>query len=98
MLKQSAYEILGLNGEFEYKDIKKAYRMAIRNNPPDQNPDQFAKISDAYDILTKEEYFFQSVKDNLFTKNIDIELNTKDKKAFDNKEYLKKIFEIPFIS
>ncbi len=98
MLKQSAYETLGLKDDFEFKDIKKAYRIAIRNNSPDQNPEQFAKIADAYEMLTKEEYFFQAIKDDLFTKKVDIDLNINENKQCNNKEYLKKIFETPFIN
>ncbi len=98
MLKQSAYETLGLKDDFEFKDIKKAYRLAIKNNPPDQNPKQFAKIADAYEMLTKEDYFFQAIKDDLFTKKVSIDLKIDENKQFDNKEYLKKIFETPFIN
>ncbi|MEA3384763.1 MAG: DnaJ domain-containing protein [Campylobacterota bacterium] len=96
MIKQSPYEILGLKDDFSFKDIKKAYRVAIRNNTPEQNPQEFAKISDAYDMLTNENYFLSGVKDNSFTLSIDKKID--DSIKSDNSFYLKKIFETPFIS
>ena len=62
MIKRSPYDILGLEGDFNFKDIKKAYRKAIREYPPEQNPEHFVLISDAYDRLTKEEYFVHDVE------------------------------------
>ncbi len=56
MIKKSPYQILGLHEDFEYKDIKRAYRRAIRANPPEQKPEEFAMISDAYESLSSEEY------------------------------------------
>jgi len=96
MIKQSPYEILGLKDNFSFKDIKKAYRVAIRNNPPEQNPQEFAKISDAYDVLTNENYFLSGIKDNIFTLSVDKNINDVEKS--NNKEYLKKIFETPFVN
>lgn len=96
MIKQSPYEILGLKDDFSFKDIKKAYRVAIRNNPPEQNPQEFAKISDAYDMLTNDNYFLSGIKDNIFTLSIDKKID--DSTKSDNSIYLKKIFEIPFIN
>ncbi|MEA1955286.1 MAG: J domain-containing protein [Campylobacterota bacterium] len=94
MLKQSPYEILELDGDFTYRDIKKAYRKAIRENPPEQYPKMFSKISSAYESLTNENYFFKDMNENHFTLSCDIELET-DKKI-NNAKYLKKIFEVPF--
>ena len=94
MIKQSPYEILGLEGDFEFKDIKKAYRKAIRENSPDRNPEQFALISDAYDSLTNEDYFIKGIEDNRFVLDVSIEVE-KSKKE-NNSKYLKDIFEVPF--
>ncbi|MEA3227679.1 MAG: DnaJ domain-containing protein [Campylobacterota bacterium] len=94
MLKQSPYEILELEGDFSYRDIKKAYRKAIRENPPEQSPEIFSKISSAYESLTDENYFFKDMSENRFTLSCDIEL-TADKKI-DNAKYLKTMFEVPF--
>ena len=96
MIKQSPYEILGLKDDFSFKDIKKAYRVAIRANPPEQNPQEFSKISDAYDMLTNENYFLNGCKDNVFVLKVDKNIDITEKT--NNKEYLKKIFETPFIS
>jgi len=94
MLKQSPYEILELDGDFRYRDIKKAYRKAIRENPPEQHPEKFSKISSAYESLTNENYFFKDMSENSFTLSSDIELKTDEK--INNTKYLKSIFEVPF--
>jgi len=95
MIKKTPYEILGLEGEFEFKDIKKAYRKAIRANPPEQKPEEFAMISDAYDMLTNEEYFFNDSNKDLYTLSIDLKVETDVKMDFS--PHLKNIFEVPFI-
>lgn len=94
MIKKSPYEILGLEGDFEFKDIKKVYRKAIREYSPDTNPEQFALISDAYDYLSNEEYFIKGIEDNRFVLNISIEIE--ESKKEDKSRYLKDIFEVPF--
>ncbi len=94
MIKKSPYEILGLEGDFEFKDIKKAYRKAIREYSPDRNPEKFTLISDAYDYLSNEEYFIKGIEDNRFVLNISIEIE--ESKKEDNSRYLKDIFEVPF--
>jgi len=94
LIKQSPYEILGLEGDFEFKDIKKAYRKAIRENSPDRNPEQFTLISDAYDYLTNEDYFIKGIENNKFVLDVSIEV---EKSKQENKsKYLKDIFEVPF--
>lgn len=94
MLKQSPYEILELRGDFTYRDIKKAYRKAIKENPPEQSPEMFSKISSAYESLTNENYFFKDNDENHFTLSCDIK-PTQETKT-DNTKYLKSIFEVPF--
>ena len=94
MIKQSPYEILGLEGDFEFKDIKKAYRKAIRENSPDRNPEQFALISDAYDSLTNEDYFIKGIENNKFV--LDVPIEVEKSKQENNSKYLKDIFEVPF--
>ncbi len=94
MIKKSPYQILGLEGDFEFKDIKKAYRKAIREYSPDKDPKQFALISDAYDFLSNEEYFIKGIEDNRFV--LDISLDIKESEKEDNSKYLKDIFEVPF--
>ncbi len=94
MIKKSPYEILGLEGDFEFKDIKKAYRKAIREYSPDKHPKEFALISDAYDYLSNEEYFIKGNEDNRFVLSVSIE--TEENKKNDKSKYLKDIFEVPF--
>jgi len=95
MIKQSPYEILGLKGDFTFKDIKKAYRIATKANPPEQNPEKFSQISDAYDMLTNENYFIMGCKNNIFTVSVNKQMQNREK--FNGKEYLKEIFEVPFL-
>ncbi len=94
MIKKSPYQILGLEGDFEFNDIKKAYREAIKKYPPEQNPQQFKLISDAYSSLTNEEYFLQNSGNNKFILDVCIEI--KEELKVDNSKYLKNIFEVPF--
>ena len=95
MIKRSPYEILGLEGDFEFKDIKKAYRKAIRDNPPEQKPKEFTMISDAYDALTNEEYFFSNSNNDFYT--LSVNLTVDDDIKIDNSKHLKNIFEVPFL-
>jgi len=94
LIKSSPYKILGLEGDFEFKDIKKAYRKKIQVFSPDKHPEQFAIISDAYDTLTNEEYFSKVVHDIRFVLDVSIEIE--ESKKEDNSKYLKDIFEVPF--
>ena len=94
MIKRSPYEILGLEGDFEFKDIKKAYRKAVREYSPDSDPKQFSLISDAYDSLTNEEYFLKNMEDNRFV--LDVSVEREESKKENNSKYLKDIFEVPF--
>jgi len=95
LIEKSPYEVLGLEGDFEFKDIKKAYRKAIRANPPEQKPEAFAEISGAYEMLSNEEYFEKDAKDKLYT--LSIELKIADSTKADKSQYLKNIFEVPFL-
>ncbi len=95
MFKKTPYQILGLEGDFTQKDIKLAYRKAIKENPPEKNQEQFTKISDAYDSLTNEEYFLNSLRGNHFIFEVSLDLDTK-KEKINNSKYLKEMFEVPF--
>ena len=95
MIKKSPYEILGLDGDFEFKDIKKAYRKAVRENPPEMKPEAFAEISDAYDMLTNEDYFAKDTENAMYALSVDMEVN--DEKNIAMSKYLKNSFEVPFL-
>ena len=94
MIKSSPYKILGLEGDFEFKDIKKAYRKKVQEFSPDRYPEEFATISDAYETLTNEEYFAKMVNSIRFV--LDVSIDIEESKKEDNSKYLKNIFEVPF--
>ena len=94
MIKRTPYQILGLSGDFVYKDIKKAYRKATRENPPEKNPEKFIEISDAYDALTNENYYMQALSDTYHL--LDVSQDNEEKIEIDSR-HLKNIFEVPFI-
>lgn len=59
---QNYYEILGINNQASYEDIKKAYRKKALASHPDKNigndnydPEIFRNISNAYEILSNPE-------------------------------------------
>ena len=95
MIRKSPYEVLGLEGDFSFKDIKKAYRRAVRENPPEKNPKEFAEISNAYDMLSNEDYFMKDIEDTRFYLSVNIQIS--DEKKTDMGKYLKNIFEVPFL-
>ncbi|MEA3455607.1 MAG: DnaJ domain-containing protein [Campylobacterota bacterium] len=94
MIKRSPYEILGLEGEFTFREIKKAYRKAIRRYPPEQYPETFAEITDAYESLTNEAYFLKNIEDHLYA--VDTDLKRIEEGRLDGSRYLKQLFEVPF--
>lgn len=49
------YEVLGINKDATESEIKKAYhKLAIKNHPDKGgDPEQFKKVAEAYEILTK---------------------------------------------
>jgi len=94
MIKKTPYEVLGLKGDFEYSDIKKNYKQLIREYSPQSEPEMFAQIRDAYDILTNEEYFENSIYNDLFIFTLK-EIKQKDYKI-NNIKYLTEMFETPF--
>jgi curved DNA-binding protein CbpA len=49
---ERARETLGLPVGAEPAAIKRAYRLAVLAHPPDQDPDGFRKVRDAYEVLT----------------------------------------------
>ncbi len=98
MVKKSPYQILGLEGDFEQNDIKKAYRKMIKLYPPEQNPQEFAKIRDAYDVLSGEHYFLKLARYTHYG-FYDLEYEEEPKsehERVDVEKFLKTIFEIPF--
>ena len=48
---QDPYEILGLDSNASEAAVRKRYLELVRQHPPDQAPEQFARIRAAYDEL-----------------------------------------------
>lgn len=48
------YEVLNIDKNSNFKDIKKAYSKLLRKYPPEKNPEEFKKIREAYEILSNE--------------------------------------------
>jgi len=45
------YSRLGLQKESSYKDVKEAFLVAVRQYPPEQDPENYKQIREAYDTL-----------------------------------------------
>ena len=94
-MKKSPYQILGLSGNFNKNDIKRAYKRLIREFPPEQNSEKFSEIRDAYDALSSEEYMQSSFAHS--APLYEVELNIKKQEIdLDKLKYLKSMFETPF--
>jgi curved DNA-binding protein CbpA len=95
-VQQSAYEILGLSVDFTSEDIKKRYQQLVRENPPEQKPNEFMAIREAYDLITKRQpntIMPLFVYRNLIEKPASL---TNKKEDDISNEMLKQYFEVPF--
>jgi curved DNA-binding protein CbpA len=45
------WEVLGLSGECDDETIRRRYLELVRQFPPEQNPERFAAIREAYECL-----------------------------------------------
>lgn len=101
MLVKSPYDRLNIDREnLEFKDLKKIYRALVLQNSPEKEPQKFADITDAYDLLAKKEYIDEFLKSNsLFFLEIDKDRYKKEEsksKGYSEKEVLASMFETPF--
>lgn len=48
---ESFYEILEIEEEASTEEIQKAYRQKVREYPPEERPEEFKKVREAYDVL-----------------------------------------------
>jgi DnaJ-class molecular chaperone len=53
IMKQSAYEILNIPPQSGYKTIRSAYKLLMREFPPEKNPEKFSEIREAFEYLTQ---------------------------------------------
>lgn len=100
MIKQSPYQVLGIEENVSIKDLKKIYRNLIKVHTPEKEPEKFAKIRDAYDSIINEAYFEAMVKKFNFG-FYDLEDNKnqegqENQEKLNNIKYLTTIFETPF--
>lgn len=56
-MKQSAYEILHIEPGANAKSIRRAYKELIRVYGPEQNPEKFSEIREAFEHLSRTENF-----------------------------------------
>ncbi|MFV1958348.1 MAG: J domain-containing protein [Planctomycetota bacterium] len=49
------YEVLDITEEADDEAVHRAYLAAVRRHPPDRDPDAFARIRDAYEMLRRAE-------------------------------------------
>ena len=47
----TAYELLGVTPDAQDEHIKHAYLVQVRKYPPDQDPEAFRRIRDAYEAI-----------------------------------------------
>jgi DnaJ-class molecular chaperone len=60
-LIQSPYEVLELPLNAPAEQVKKQYKLLIRKFPPEQKPEEFNRIRQAYDMLVTELFRKKSV-------------------------------------
>lgn len=51
MDKQEALRVLGLDGTESERDAKRAYLRAVKANKPEQDPEGFARVREAYELI-----------------------------------------------
>jgi curved DNA-binding protein CbpA len=49
---EEARKVLGIDEQADAGALKRAYRKATIDNPPDRAPEQFRRIRDAYELLS----------------------------------------------
>ncbi|MEM8527126.1 MAG: DnaJ domain-containing protein [Bacteroidota bacterium] len=52
-MKQSAYETLGITIDATEREIKRQYKRMVRQYTPEQQPEKFLEIQEAYESLTR---------------------------------------------
>ena len=50
-MKEDPYEILGVVPGADEAEIRRNYLEQVRLNPPDRNPERFALVREAYELL-----------------------------------------------
>jgi len=55
---ERAFETLGLSPDASARDVRRAYRRAVRDHPPDRDAAQFERVRSAYELLSSPEGAF----------------------------------------
>jgi hypothetical protein len=56
MDRQTACELLGVSGDADRDQLRRAYLRLVKRHPPDRDREQFLRIRTAYDLLRGEEF------------------------------------------
>jgi hypothetical protein len=59
---KGAYELLGVNQEVNPRDLRRIYTRLIRKFKPEQFPEHFRRIREAYEIVLRQAEFFQTIR------------------------------------
>lgn len=95
LFKTSAYEILGIESE-NIGDVKKKYLELVRKYPPENAPEMFMKIREAYDNIAKFQRKDSSIDFVLYKSPQSVFDVKKESKKKMDKDILKDVFETPF--
>ena len=50
-IKQSPYEVLGIKSDSAFSEVKKKYIELVKEFSPENNPDKFMQIREAYEVI-----------------------------------------------
>ena len=95
-IEYSAYEILGLDIYSNKKDIKRQYKRLIREFTPENSPNQFIAIRNAYEKLTRTDLNLQTFP--IYKKPSEFFQQTAEQNSDISRKnrILSEVFEIPY--
>lgn len=63
-MEEDPYRVLGLESGADAERVGQAYRTLVRRYPPEMNPERFARIQEAYDLLRSYERWMEEAHRN----------------------------------
>ncbi len=79
----TVWEILGIQQTNSKREIKKAYAKAIKDCHPEEKPEEFAQLKEAYEMALQQG---EAISSHVVTGIVDSEKQTKEEESFDSKE------------